>query len=131
MLLDELNTLAKATTLASPEHLVIDLGPKGMGKGGDINFYIEMTVAAAGLTSCNWKLYVADDEDGTTNKNEILATPEFLLASLVKGFMFSTPIPDTSQRYLILELNVTGTATAGTYWAGLTSGHQYGYHNHS
>ena len=130
MQLDIENTLAKNTSLISPEHKVIDLGCKGMGKGGDLNIFIGMTEAAAGITSCNWKFYLSDDEDGTINKTEVLATPEFQVATLNKGFTFMTTVPNTSQRYLSLETDKTGTATAGKYWSGFTRGQQYGYHNH-
>ena len=129
MLIDKSCLLAENTELANPEHTVIDLGEKGMGTGGYINLFIEMVASAAGLTSATWKFYTAYDKDGTLEKTEILSTPLLTAEKLKKGYIFEVPIPITEQRYLILEIEKDGTATAGRYWAGLTTSEQFGHHN--
>ena len=99
-----------------------------MGTGGYINLFIEMVEAATGVTSVTWKFYTAHDKEGTLEKTEILSTPLLSAETLKKGYIFEVPIPITQQRYLILEITKDGTATAGRYWAGLTTSEQFGHH---
>ena len=129
MLIDKSNLFAQNTELANPEHTVLDLGERGMGTGGYINLFIEMVEGAAGVTSATWRFFTAHDKEGMLENTEILATPALPIERLKKGYIFEVPIPITEQRYLILEIEKDGTATAGRYWAGLTTSEQFGHHN--
>lgn len=131
MLIDKSCLFAENTELSDPEHVVIDLGERGMGTGGYINLFIEMVEAAAGVTSVTWRFYTAHDKEGTLEKTEIISTPALPVSRLKRGYIFEVPIPVTEQRYLILEIEKDGTATGGRYWAGLTTSEQFGWHNRS
>ena len=129
MLLDVSCLFAQNLSLVDGVPTVLDMGEKGLGRVKGLNLFVEMSEAAAGLTSANFKLFLADDEEGAENKTEILATPEYTAAKMVKGFACQFEVPALDKRYLILEVDKTGTATAGKYWAGLTTAEQYAYHN--
>ena len=129
MLLDAGSLFAKDQSIVDGTIEVIDLGVKGLGRGNGINFFMEISADVVGLTSATFRLFNADDEAGTQNKEEILVSPEYQEEKLTKGFSFIVELPATKKRYLILEIEKNGVATAGRYWAGLTGSEQYAAHN--
>ncbi len=129
MLLDVSSLFAKNLSLVDGEVEVLDIGEKGLGRVQGINFFAEISEDVSGLSTLSFCLYTAGNEEGTEDKEEILVTPEYPLSRLKKGFSCSFELPATKNRYLLLEVNKTGTATGGKFWAGLSSSEQYAAHN--
>ncbi len=129
MLLDVSSLFAKDLNIVSGTPEVLYLGEKGLGHINGIRFFVEISEKVEGLNAVTFRLFAASDEAGTENKEEILLSPAYKVERLKKGFSFMIELPATQRPYLILEVEKDGTATAGKYWAGLTSSEQYAAHN--
>lgn len=129
MLLDVSSLFAKDLSIASGTPEVVYLGEKGLGRVRGISFFVEISEQVEGLNAVTFRLFTASDKAGKKDKEEILLSPAYTVNRLRKGFSFMVELPATQKPYLILEVEKDGAATAGKYWAGLTSSEQYAAHN--
>ncbi len=128
MLLDNGLLFAKALDVGGT-HKALDMGEKGSGFNTDLRFFVDITEEVAGATAIKFTLSSADDEAGTVNKTPLFTSHTLEGVSLKVGTPINLVMPSVNQKYLILDADVTGTATAGKYWAGLTTSAQESWHN--
>lgn len=98
----------------------VDVG-KFAGKGEPIEMMIRVTTSFNNLTSLHVSVTECDTVDGTYT--DVMSGPEVLAASLVAGYVFKFKyLPKTTDRYIKLHYDVTGTApTAGAIAAEIVA----------
>ena len=79
--------------VASGSFTPVYLGAKGFGTNNSIRFMFTIKEDIVGLTKARWVVYTADDEEGTTNKKELVSTPVFTTDELSAGTKYSVIIP--------------------------------------
>lgn len=92
---------------------------RDIGEGFDTFGRFQVATAAAGGTSMEFQVVVADDAALTTNVTVIGTTGAIVLASLTAGARFACDInpriASKGQRYLGLRYVIVGTMSAGAY----------------
>ncbi len=127
---------AQAVTVDAISTNVIDLGVAGtpfggqaplnrdVGKGNPI--YVLVQVVIAFVTTVSIQITLENSAAAGLTSSIILADETVLVADLVAGKqMFMQLLPNgITLRYLGLRYNVTTTATAGAFTAGISMGNQ-------
>ena len=128
MLIDVDNLFAKDIPIGDTPK-VICLGKGGIGHNESLRFFVDITEDVAGATAVKFTLSTADDEAGTLNKTTLFVSQTIEGNALKAGIPVSIIMPSTKQKYLMMDVDTTGTATGGRYWAGLTTSIEDSWHN--
>lgn len=96
---------------------------RDVAKGQSLVIPIEVLAAAVGGTSISFQLVEADDAAISVNVTVLSATGPIPIANLGIGSRFALEVgrtdPFPNRRYLAVQYVLTGTFTAGSYFAAL------------
>lgn len=110
------NVFSAGTSVLSTNTIDL-LQPRDLGEGEDLYGRFEVTTAAAGGTSIEMQIIVADDAALTTNVIVIGTTGAIPVASMTAGARFACAInprlANKGQRYVGARYVSVGTTTAG------------------
>jgi hypothetical protein len=130
MFIDKQNTLCtdQAVTAAADTTDYIDLSvARAIGVGTKLQLCVTctQTCTAAGSATVQFQLQ-SDDNTSFSSPTVVLETDAIPKATLVAGYQFFMPIPQTfNEQYLNMHFNVaTGPLTAGKFTVQLVDGTQ-------